>query len=340
MKEQRKCIVAVLATLLVVAILISVAYPVLEMKDSEDRYSTFYSCEKNFDVLYFGNSHVMNGFSSMRLWKEYGFSCCSLAGPGMRFPTSYWLLEEALTRNCPSLVILDCSSLQNVKAENDTSYNHIAFDKMPISKVKIRAIMDLYDGSVHKLAEFLFPFFIYHNRWSTLKADDFRSHKNAMCGYDVMFLREDQGTWGKLEAEESTEIDNYDTQYLKRMVERCREAGITVLLTVLPADPEPRFADAAAWTRKYAAETGLFFIGPEEVADVVDIHTDFAYKGHMNYWGAMKTTDFLGAFLSSHYELVDTRKTSDAAYWQKLYDQYSREIIAFAEHEGVEPPEL
>ena len=334
MKKNGKSVAAVIATFTVFVLLVCITYPVLEMKDSEDRYSTFYRCEKNFDILFLGTSHVMNGISPMRLWHEYGYTSCSLAGPGCRIPVGYWLLREALTRTNPSLVVIDCATLESIKVLQDTSYNHVAFDHMPLSKVKLQAIFDLYHDRVNQIVEFLFPFCIYHNRWSSLKTEDLRSHKNAMFGYDAMFIRKDQNWSAPLIADEAPELDNYGTEYLERIVDLCRENGVNILLTYIPYNSESESAAEAAWVRDYALREKIPFLGPDDLVEAIDIHTDFAYDAHLNYWGAKKMTDYFGAYFNQHYQLVDSRKTPDLDYWQSFYNEYVQEIMTIAREAG------
>ena len=58
----------------------------------------------------------------------------------------------------------------------------------------------------------------------------------------------------------------------------------------------------------------------------IDENNDFLNFNHLNFWGAMKTTDYLANLLRTKYNLEDKRLDSNYASWDKEYEFYKNEI--------------
>ena len=70
--DNLRRILACLLTLVLLVCLLTVLTNLTERKDSDEKYAGFFSEEENFDVLFFGTSHVINGVYPMELWNDYG----------------------------------------------------------------------------------------------------------------------------------------------------------------------------------------------------------------------------------------------------------------------------
>jgi hypothetical protein len=62
----------------------------MERKASDFKYANFFEQDEDFDVLFFGTSHVINGIFPMELWNEYGIVSYNFGGHGNEIATSYW----------------------------------------------------------------------------------------------------------------------------------------------------------------------------------------------------------------------------------------------------------
>ena len=80
---------------------------ITERKESKNKFSDFYEQEENYDVLFIGSSHVLNGVFPMELWKDYGIVSYNLSGHGSRGAVNYWILKNALEYTTPKLVVID-----------------------------------------------------------------------------------------------------------------------------------------------------------------------------------------------------------------------------------------
>ena len=53
---------------------------ILEGKSAKARLSLFFKQETSYDAMYFGTSHVINGFLPQELWEEYGITSYNFGG--------------------------------------------------------------------------------------------------------------------------------------------------------------------------------------------------------------------------------------------------------------------
>lgn len=58
------------------------ANKLLMNKKSYEKHAPFFSSELEYDVLFFGSSHVHNGISPLYLWKNYGITSYNMAMAG------------------------------------------------------------------------------------------------------------------------------------------------------------------------------------------------------------------------------------------------------------------
>lgn len=324
---KRKCsiILSCCITVLLLCVLLFSLNQVMMLKTSNTQFDAFYQSEENFDVLFLGTSHIMNGISPMDIWEQNGIVSYNLATPGCRIATSYWTLKNALNYTAPKVVVLDCAYLLDDKINTNINYSHRLFDAMPLSKTKIAALNDLVESRSTRLS-FLFPFFIYHSRWDELTKSDFYS--------DTYY-----GTMGfsgqvtvvptsipHFSLQESTDISNVSTEYLQKIIELCDVHDISLVLTFLPFNASETSQNDAAYVASIAKEYALDYIDPNTLSEIINPDIDFSNNyednAHINLSGAHKFSYYIGNFLASHYTLPDHRSDPAYASWNDYYTIY------------------
>ena len=333
----RKRLAFVLLTGIMTVLALSFLTTLLERKNSKEKYADFFSQEEDFDVLFFGTSHVINGIAPMELWGDYGIVSYNFGGHANKIPVSYWAMINALDYTTPRLVVIDCLKLdENIKTNENLNYLHNSFDAFPLSQHKVQAIHDLLDDPYmpqhlesvegeYSLEErtpmqFLWDFSIYHSRWEKWNEKD-----------SVFDERYEKGAESRIGVAKPDAVERTDAvfegetvaiDYLERMIRECKTRDIDVLLVFLPypADQE----DHACANRM------------EELADAhhvrslnllddcpVDYNTDMydAYS-HMNPSGAKKVSAYLGEYIMDHYDIPDRRKDATYTDWNRDYEEY------------------
>lgn len=77
----------------------------LENKYSYEKYKPFFDEQQQFDVLFFGSSHILTAMSPMDLWNEYGITSYNFANSNERLATTFWVMKNAFNYNKPKMVV-------------------------------------------------------------------------------------------------------------------------------------------------------------------------------------------------------------------------------------------
>lgn len=305
----------------------------MKRKSGDLKYTPFFEQEEDFDVLFLGSSHTVNGIFPMELWHDYGIISYNVGGHGNWLAASYWTMENALDYTSPELVVIDCYRLSYESKMNSIEQLHTSLDAFPISKNKIAAVFDLIDNAAiaesenielsKTRMEFLWSYAIYHNRWTELSQADFvkpEFTKEKGAGSNIGIHDLEYAT--KITTENKIEEDTVSVQYLKRMIEDCQNKGIDVLLIYLPCSATEEVQEEANRVYDIAEQYGVNYINFFDM-NIVRDDIDFSdYIGHLNVSGARKITDYLGEYILENYHVADQRENIDYTNWNIDYTEY------------------
>ena len=341
MKPIGKRILACLVTACLLLGCISFLSGVLMRKSGAYNYYGFFSQEEEFDVLFFGSSHVVNGVMPMELWRDWGIVSFNMANTGCMIPTSYWMLELALRYKTPSVAVIDCMGLESNFKTFPERFEQVSvtLDAFPLSRTKIRAAMDLLDdpymdeaianGETEAMEgrdplSLLWPFSIYHRRWKELKASDFVPSYNREKGGRMMAGRMRQRNIGAISPEAKQK------PVYKQIVRAIRKKMFNYGRTVLETDITPEMVEFLI--EETGAEKSNYYFASQE--DIV-IHSVIARKITVEERKAVipemaKNFDFKLYSVSStkkHPEIknmgpVDFRKTAPLIFNQSKINLY------------------
>lgn len=326
--------------LAVFALLFGLAGAVLQPKWVDTSFratytiSGFYDQPRgSIDVIYLGSSRSAHAVEPLALWKETGITSYSLATGRQPPLASYYLLEEAVRLQHPSVLFLEAGLFTRDEAETAIGPLHWALDPLRLSLVKIRAAAEIARRYPNERAlDYVFPLLNYHERWAELGAADFLSTKPRVDvkGADQQFRRAGllpPETYMQLEAGVQAGFEPAGYEFLLRIMALCEREHISLVLYEPPALPWT-LAKSELLTL-WAAEQGIPFIDfnraelLEEIG--LDFEADFFDAGyHLNAFGAEKVTAYLGEFLQAHYSLQDQRGHAEYRNWDEAYQRYLR----------------
>lgn len=322
---MKKIITSVLFLTLLVGVLVLVSN-LVERKSSIQKDGEFYTQKEEFDVLFFGSSHMLNGVAPMELWNEYGIVSYDLAHDSEFMAGSYWDLKNAIRYHKPKVVVIDMFLLEmNDKIGRDEtkslSYAHKIFDSMPLSLTKGQAAFDLVTDKKESL-QLLFNFSLYHSRWNELVQEDFNTtflfEKGAQSRVAVTSTNNPEIVL----ADECNEVDSVSVKYLKKMIELCQKEGIEVLLVNLPYPADAVLQKNSNYASVIAEKYQITYLNLIEEKELINYKTDMSDYGHLNPSGARKVSTWLGAYLQDNYSLPDHRTDKEYNYWNKDYQEF------------------
>lgn len=297
----------------------------LRMNDGYYKNTPFIREDRQYDVLFFGTSHVVNSVFPMQLWRDYGITSYNLAIHGGSIASSYWMLETALDYQKPKVAVMDVLLTKSNYMQTDLPMAHAAMDPFPLSVTKLRAIWDIYDSPKDR-AELLFPLDVFHNRWKDLDTEMLKR------GFGETEVSPEKGGESRIRVyplEEPLVVDASDVadewteglRYLEKMILLCQQEGIAPVITYLPYRgagdaEEQRYSNAAI---RLAQSLGAETIDLQH-SDLIDDDTDwYDDGGHTNPLGAKKITGALGEYLTAAHDLPDHRDSGD---WAADYEAY------------------
>lgn len=309
---------------------------IMENKSNTSKYADFYNQDADFDILFLGTSHIGYGVYPMELWNDYGIVSYNLAGHGNPLATTYWILENALEYTSPKLVVVDCYLLSCMSKTNSQFESvHYSLDAFPNSKLKINAVFDLLDDEYAAQTfltaesensrtpmELLWHYTIYHNRWNDLGENDFAPSSTPEKGAEHIIAIMPSQKSEMISTETKMDEDTISVEYLKKIIEDCQSRGIDVLLTYIPFTIEESYQKEANSVYDIAEYYGINYINFLNT-DFINYETDYCDINHLNPSGARKLTDYLGQYITEHYDIPDQKSNELYADWYADYADYT-----------------
>ena len=334
MKNSIRHFIYVFVSFLILLFLLYFTSNIFMRDDACERYENFKKSKTDYDVLFFGSSHVLNAIFPMQLWNDYGITSYNLAWHGMTVIPSYWILQTSVSYHKPKIAVLDILGINNDSKDISYPYFHGFYDNFPISKTKISAINDLCYSHKMKL-EFYVPFYSYHSRWqerhfiSDLKSrikwilGGYSSHdvtKGAELRIGVKMNTTFDMSVNKYEGKESVGIE-----YARKFINYCRQNEIEPVFMFIPYSEQKNLYEWRDALISILEKENVSFI--DLTNEIVDFEIDqFDQNSHLNPSGAKKVTEVVGRKLVQNFSLNSHKSDVFFSSWKQDYEDY-REYI-------------
>lgn len=324
MKKKKK-IINVIIFLLILSICIGAIYNVTKLKYSYQKMRDFFIQKEDFDVLFFGSSHVLNGIVPMELWENYGLVSYNMGIPEEYMPLTYYNMLLSLEKTNLKLIVIDTYMINYDEKMSNPMMPHKTLDAYPLSYKKYLAVKDLFNNNdlLNREVQYLFNFSIYHTRWNELTEEDFKDTHEYIKGARTNAIIND--------CEKLTYFDSinvYDKKettgmiYLRKIIEYCQNNNIEVLLTYLPARANPTSISISKYVKNIANEYNINYINFLNM-DLVDNNIDFFDEwAHLNPSGGRKVTNYLGKYIVENYNITNQKNNAEYNFWYQDYNEY------------------
>lgn len=302
----------------------------------------YYQEEMDHDVLFIGDCEVYENFVPAVLWEEYGINSYIRGSAQQLIWQSYYLLEDALRYEKPDVVIFNVLALQYNEPQKE-AYNRMSIEGMKWSSSKVGAIRSSMMEEENFL-DYVFPILRYHSRITELKWEDVQYlFSRPKVSYNGYYMRVDTKPAGTLP--EPKKLANYQFgenayNYLDKITDLCSQNDIELILIKAPSLYPHWYEQWEVQMEDYAAQHGLKYINFLELQEEcgLDFETDTYDAGlHLNLWGAVKITDYLGQYLTEECGLEDRRGEEHLSeVWEEKLTEYYAEIERQKTLYGVE----
>lgn len=260
--------------------------------------------ENSIDIVVIGDSEAYRSIIPPEMYRKYGFTSYVAASPAQKTYQSYDMLEAILERQKPSVCILEPNVLFR-------DYSIVS--------------------SVWPRFEKTFPIFKYHNAWKGVFDSDYKYDDlsfDSFKGYRYIDSVKATKNVNYMVQTDSTEpISTSNINDFRRIYELCEKNDIKLLLLRTPSIKNWNYAKYDA-VRQLAEKYKVKFIDLNMDNSIgIDWTQDTYDKGdHLNFSGAEKVTNFLGAYLDKRYDLPDHRGDKEYASWEKSVEKYLQKI--------------
>ena len=327
MHSRRREGLALLVSLVVLALALGLLTRLLTLKrhDMGSTWGHFLPEEEHsIDLLFLGSSLVYCDVVPAVIWEETGLTGYVMAGPEQTLPMTYYYLREALQTQQPQAVFVE---ITGVFYDRYTGYTKTNIGQMPWGINRLQATFR--EAEPENRAGLLFPLLFYHDRWSSLTADDFavtfRGYEpDPLAGYTFLntYCETDGVSDRTLTRDAANEARNWDA--LTAIYDLCLEEDIQPVFYVAPClhrIPEAAMEPLQARIREALPEAPLLDCNDHFAAIGADESTDFFDPLHYNAAGAEKFSRFLGGWISDNLKL-SPEPGRDAALWQSRLDHF------------------
>ncbi|MDO5381647.1 MAG: hypothetical protein Q4F06_02865 [Eubacteriales bacterium] len=264
-----------------------------------------YEDENSIDVIFAGNSESCYTFSPLQLWGEHGITSYDTGSGAQRLCDTYAILVETFKRQSPKLVVLETDSI---------------FEEYP----------GIYkdDNEFDNMMEKLFPILHYHSFYNGIQLPKFvlnftenRRNESLYKGFQVRDTIE--GFAGEPYVYDFGDyvITDEGIEYINKIKELCSANGSRLVLVSAPSAinwNENKYKTISSW----AEDNGVMYVDLNKNNEEVGI--DWTYDTydagvHVNIYGSMKATSYIGNILKENFDLEDYRH--NPAY-NKWHDDY------------------
>ena len=276
------------------------------IENSKMAYRVFGEKSNSLDVVFVGDSEVFGSFIPLKIWKDYGITSFDLAEGYQKLYQSEDILRKVFKNQKPKIVFLETLAIYD------------DFSSM--------------DAAFYKLED-IFPVFRYHNRWKSLKAEDFSLQTNytftdGCKGYSFNDAVVPASTEGYMSpCDDVMPISKKCIKYVERIKKLCEENGAKLVLVSTPSTANWNSAKHNGIVN-LAQNMGLQYMDMNLMQNeiTIDFNTDSRDGGdHLNNNGALKVSAFMGKYLSDMGIFEDKRQNPDYQNWNDSLADYINE---------------
>lgn len=335
-------------TCLLLAVILSLTflqgYVLRKLDHNMTRLDGYYRQEQgDLDVVLLGASEVYTGFSACRAYERYGFTSYPVATESLTTDGMMLALREIVRTQKPKLLLIEPNAYlyRETKNEKIEAHTRKLADNIPLGENKIDFINRCVDKDLQW--EYYFPLVKYHDLWQELPKSLRRTASaiemqltNAyyLRGFRTnteVFVPDEKVLNDKITIENrSVKLNKTLEKKMRELLRFCKEQELNVAFIRMPHMVYPATYERVKRSNKAAEivqEYGYDYINLERDWEKagIDCHTDFYNYDHLNIYGTVKLTDYLGEIVQNKYgisrhQLSGSKKES----WDKAVKTFGK----------------
>jgi len=332
---MKKPAIRIICFLVLLAVMLGCWNAIFKVKYGDGIYDVtkFYELEDNtVDVLILGSSRAFENFNTGTLWDEYGMASYVLGGSIQPMWNTYYYLKEALKTQSPKLIVLEgygttvsSEYIDDSRIIKNNYGLHWSGDKIESLKVS---------APEERWREFFLEYVQYHTRYKELGKEDFLPDQGNpryadWKGFGCNMVTTPLEVKDVLGITEPAEMYEKTEKYYRMIMELANEEGIPIVVLISPYAGITE-GEQSVYIRasEIAQEYNVPFLNCNLINQDIgmDFSADAADGHHLNYKGNQKFSRYIGAYLTSNYEIPDRRGDNKYKTWQDDAD-FIRQMI-------------
>lgn len=293
--------------------------------DTDGAYSqveTFHRLPKNsVEVIIYGSSHAYRGLDTRELYNAYGIGAYNYSWHWQNINTTKTFLLDSLRTQSPKLILIETfhagQILTNVNITPEIYYSKYLYDKKSVRKY----LRQCFIRDKRRYLSYYMPLYAFHENWSALTKNSFtpliyNDYLLTTMGF-APSDRVEQVTLPDSSMLKQQEFSEEAITELDEIIAICRKRNIDILFFTTPYQDGYVYGNAMA---RYAKENNCPYFNLFDYVNEVglDNKTDYSDTGHLNTSGSIKVADFLGQYITKHYELTDMRIIENNLWEQNI----------------------
>lgn len=332
MKKAIRCI----AFIIVLFGVIWKTYDVLAWKDTAEEYVSstqqLYATEKGLiDVVFYGSSHCYCGIVPDELWGNYGFSAFNMTTSGQDKKSTYYLLKETLKTQSPEVVCVELWGLtfDEHAVQGNVHRNMLAMELSQNSIELVQAYVEEEDAEL----DYILRWPVVHTRYKELDKYDFIQNEFSEYGRGLpISYRVGWSQYPKAAScDEIGELTDSNREWLEKLHQLSVEEDFELVLFMIPTNLDEENQKQVNAAREFAKEHNIVFFDFNQLTEEIQLEyqKDFLDQTHLNGWGAIKVTTYLGDYMEANFGLEDHRGEDKYYQWEQSYEYYEQVQMAY-----------
>lgn len=300
---------------LVVSSLFALSFVVLPRNNTKEdgirnyNASGILSEPKNtINVLFLGDSESYRAIIPLQIWKEHGITSYVCGTAAQKLYLARDFLETAFKTQSPQIVVLETNEIFRKFTRSEVTTNR-AESLFPVlryhSNIKLKNIKNLFDFKIEYTENVYKKGYVFSTKYSSANTSEY-----------------------SLESTDSETIRTLNLNMVKKIKKICDDNAARLILLSTPSTVNWNYARHNSLAL-LAEELGVEYIDLNLMKKEVPINwkTDTKDKGdHLNHYGAVKVTTYLGKYFSSLEIFEDKRNNPDYSLWNESYELFQKEL--------------
>jgi len=286
--------------------------------------------DNTFEVIVYGSSKGYSSVDPLYLYTHYGIGAYNYSMTQQRIRTNMLFIKDSLLSQKPKLALIETFFAHSVLEDTDITpeifYTRYLKERSAIPEY----LKTVFGNDPERYLSYIMPLCAFHDNWNTLTQKSFTSLSKSMATstYIKYLGFHDSHIVAPIKLPDPASVKQKPFKekaklQLDELIDLCKSNGMDILFYTAPYEAGYPYSDAM---KAYAEEKGYPYLNLLEYVDEMglDGKTDFRDDHHTNTSGAEKISDYLGRYISQHYNLTDMR-TVDGNIWEETIEKLSKD---------------